>query len=49
MGPFKYYVMQWGWEGVKFHGKKRYKDVWFNIISITRGWVGVDFPKKSVT
>ena len=35
-----------------FTEKKRYEDVWFNVISITRGWprwVGVNFPEKSVT
>ena len=39
-----------GW-GVKFSGKKRYEGVRFNIISITRGWVGVQFPetKRYVT
>ena len=31
-----------------FHGKKHYEDVRFNVISITRGWVGVKFP-ESVT
>ena len=32
--------------GVIFSGKKRYKGVRYNIISITRGWVGVQFPGK---
>ena len=27
--------------GVKFSGKKRYDGVRFNVISVTRGWVGV--------
>ena len=27
--------------GVKFSGKKRYEGVRFNVISVTRGWVGV--------
>ncbi len=27
-------------------GKNRYEDVWFNVISVTRGWVGVKFPGK---
>ena len=29
--------------------KKRinFKDVWFNVISVTRGWVGVEFAEKS--
>ena len=26
--------------------KKRYEDVLFNVISVTRGWVGVQFPEK---
>ena len=29
-----------------FFGKKRYEGVMFNVISITRGWVGVQFPEK---
>ena len=32
--------------GVSFPGKKRYEGVRFNVISITRGWVGVKFPGK---
>ena len=35
--------------GVNFSGKKRYEGVTFNVISVTRGWVGVNFPEKSVT
>ena len=27
--------------GVNFSGKKRYEGVWFNVIIVTRGWVGV--------
>ena len=46
MGPFKCYVMQMGVGGVKSSGKKRYEGVRFNVISITRGWVGVQFPEK---
>ena len=34
---------------VKFPGLKRYEFEWFNVIRITRGWVGVKFPGKSVT
>ena len=46
-GPFKCYVMPWGVGVVSFPGKKRYKCVRFNVISITRGWVGgVKFPEK---
>ena len=26
--------------------KKRYEGVMFNVISVTRGWVGVQFPEK---
>ena len=33
-------------EGVRFPEKKRYEDVCFNVISVTRGWVGVTFPEK---
>ena len=29
-----------------FSGKKRYEGVRFNVNSVTRGWVGVQFPKK---
>ena len=32
-----------------FLGKKRYEGVMFNVISVTRGWVGVQFgqfPEK---
>ena len=47
-GPFKCYVMQWGW-GVSFPGRKRYEGVRFNVIRFTRGRVGVKFPAKSVT
>ena len=32
-----------------FPEKKRYEDVPFNVIRVTRGWVGVKFPGKSVT
>ena len=35
-----------GGGGVKFSGKKRYEGVRFNVISITRGWVGVQIPGK---
>ena len=39
-------VTQMGVGGVKFSGKNLYKDVMFNVISVTRGWVGVKFPGK---
>ena len=44
-GPFKCYVTQMG---VKFSGEpeKCYKGVRFNVISFTRGWVGVQFLGK---
>ena len=42
MRPFKCYLTPWGLGGgVSFPGKKRYEGVRFNVISITRGWVGV--------
>ena len=31
---------------VKFSVKKRYEGVSFNVISVMRGWVGVQFPEK---
>ena len=51
-GPFKSYITQMGgWVGVNFSGKKHYEGVRCNDISVTRGWVGVQFPEeeKSVT
>ena len=33
---------------VSFPGKKRYEGVRLNVISITRGWVGVKFPGKKL-
>ena len=45
-GPFKCYVTQMGVGGVRFSGKKRYEGVRFNVISVTRGWVWVQFPEK---
>ena len=35
--------------GVRFSGEKHYEGVMFNVISVTRGWVEVQFPEKSVT
>ena len=32
--------------GLRFSGKKRYEGVRFNVISVTRGWVGVQFPEE---
>ena len=45
-GPIKYYVTQMGVGGVWFSGKKCYEGVMFNVISVTRGWVGVQFSEK---
>ena len=42
-GPFKCYVTQMVSD---FLEKKRYEGVIFNVISVTRGWVGVQFPEK---
>ena len=47
MGPLKCYVTQLGGGGVSFPEKKRYKGVRFNVIIVTRGWVGVTFPEKN--
>ena len=33
----------WG-GGVTFSGKKRYEGVMYNVISVTMGWMGVQFP-----
>ena len=40
-----------GGGGVSFPRKKCYEGVNFNVISVTRGWVGVKFPgtKRYVT
>ena len=47
MGPFKCYVMKMGVGGVSnVLEKKRYEGVRFNVISVTRGWVWVQFPGK---
>ena len=35
-----------GGGGVRFSGKKCYEGVMFNVISVTRGWVGVQFAEK---
>ena len=34
--------------GVTFSGKKRYEGVRFNVISVTSGWVGAQFPEKAL-
>ena len=38
-----------GGGGVRFYGKKRYEGVMFNVICVTKRWVGVKFPQKNVT
>ena len=35
-----------GGGGCLIFWKKRYEGVMFNVISVTRGWVGVQFPEK---
>ena len=41
------HVMQWGVSGMSnFYGKKCYTVVWFNVISVMKGWVGVNFPEN---
>ena len=35
-----------GGGGVNFSGKKRNEGVRFNLISVTWGWMGVQFPGK---
>ena len=38
-----------GGGGVYIFRKKHYEGVIFNVISVTRRWVGVQFPEKSIT
>ena len=38
-----------GMGGFPISLKKRNEDALFNVISVTRGWVDVKFPEKSVT
>ena len=33
-----------GWWASNFPGNKHYESVVFNVISVTRGWVGVQIP-----
>ena len=35
-----------GGGGVRFSGKKRYEGVMLDVISVTRGWRGVQVPGK---
>ena len=37
-----------GGAGVKFSRKKHYEGVRFNVIGITRGWVGCNSQEKNV-
>ena len=37
-----------GGGGGQLSQKKLYEGVRFNVISVTKGWVGVKFPGKSV-
>ena len=39
----------YGGGGIKFSGKKFYECVKFNIISVTREWMGSNSQEKSVT
>ena len=39
-------VVGGGARGCQISLKKHYEDVWFNVMSVTRGWVGVKFPEK---
>ena len=48
-GPFNCYGMQWEWGCNFLWGKNVTKVFRLNVISVTRGWVGVIFPEKSVT
>ena len=48
-GPFKCYVTQMGVGVSDFPEKKRYEGVMSNVISVTRGWVGSNLQKNSVT
>ena len=43
LGPIQVLRKQWGC--VSFPGKNCYEGVMFNVISLTRGWVGVKFPE----
>ena len=47
LGPFKCYVTQTGvGGGCPIFRKKHYEGVMFNVISVTRGWVGAQFAEK---
>ena len=49
MAQLRGHSSRWGWGGgVKFSGKKCYEDVSFYVISVTRGWVGVQYPGKKL-
>ena len=39
MGPFKCYLMQWGWEGgIRISAFDHYEGVQSNVISVTMEW-----------
>ena len=38
-----------GGGGQILRGKNRYEGVRFNVICVTRGWVGVQFPPTKIT
>ena len=40
------YAVLRGWNDVRFPGEKRFEDVRVNVISVTRGCVGDEFPEK---
>ena len=42
-------VLRWGLRWCQICRKKHYEGVRFNVISVTRGWVDVEFPYKRIT
>ena len=44
-GPFKCYITQMRVGG---GGVSHFQENWFNIISVTRGWVGPSLRKKAL-
>ena len=49
IGAIKVLCNKVGGGGVSFPENKHYEGVRFNVISVTKEWVGVKFPGKSVT
>ena len=50
IGPFKPYVTQMAvgtYTVIWISTNQHYEGVWYNVISVTRGW-GVQFPEKVV-